>query len=513
METTSIELPLVKVTVLEDRALLERSGTVQVPSGVTRLSVSGLAPVTVDRSVQLTLSGGKVHESRVKREWHKKDERPEALSELEARLKSLHRDLKAAGAEVERAELRLQLAQAARTDVIRAISESAGANQADRARWQDELGTAMAAVDAAEDRLRQAKREQERLRLRSEEAAQAARQTRPVEQRLVTSVELVVEHPGGPATLVLRYLVPCAAWRPAYRATLSGAADSVALEAEGVVWQRTGEDWKDVTLQFSTARPTLGANPPRLTEDFLSLREKSQQERQQVDVSIREEEIQNVGEGATARVSEVPGVDDGGQPVSLSAAHKATIPSDGAAHRVPLFQFSAAASAELVANPEFSPLVQRVARFENKGAFPLLAGPVELVRTSGYVGRGQLKFTAPGERLKLSFGSEDALRVARLMETESDKTFITGKQTKTHSVKLFVSNTGSTPMRLVVEERIPVSEVEQVEVKVQREKSRPAPSSVSDDGIVRYGVDAGARSQKELVFVWSSIASSKVMGL
>ena len=51
------------------------------------------------------------------------------------------------------------------------------------------------------------------------------------------------------------------------------------VEAEAVVWQRTGEDWKDVRLAFSTARPTLGTTPPRLAEDVLFTRAKQEQEK------------------------------------------------------------------------------------------------------------------------------------------------------------------------------------------------------------------------------------------
>src|SRR4051794_37292745 len=95
MEPVKVELPLVKVTVLEDRALCERGGTVQLPAGTSRLTISGLAPVAVDRSLQVSVSQGTVHEARVSRSWHKKDERPEALTDLEQRLRALQREMKA----------------------------------------------------------------------------------------------------------------------------------------------------------------------------------------------------------------------------------------------------------------------------------------------------------------------------------------------------------------------------------------------------------------------------------
>jgi uncharacterized protein (TIGR02231 family) len=180
---------------------------------------------------------------------------------------------------------------------------------------------------------------------------------------------------------------------------------------------------------------------------------------------------------------------------------------------VPLFQFTAPATSELIGYPEHSPLVHRVARFDNRGPAVLLAGPVHLVRSSGYVGRAQLKFTGLGERLKLGFGSEDTLRIARLVDEKHDTQRMTGKRTRTQQVKLFLSNTGTRPEKVVIEERMPVSEVEAVDVKLLQEQTKPAPAKVSEDGIVRFELAAPPRSQQELAFAYSVASSSKVAGL
>ncbi|HZI08238.1 MAG TPA: DUF4139 domain-containing protein, partial [Archangium sp.] len=226
-----------------------------------------------------------------------------------------------------------------------------------------------------------------------------------------------------------------------------------------------------------------------------------------------EEVIQTTGEGGASQTESMPGLDDGGEALTLRAAHRVTVPCDGAPHRVPLFQFSASAVSELIGYPEHSPLVHRVARFDNRGPAVLLAGPVDLVRSSGYVGRSQLKFTGVGEKLKLGFGSEDTLRIARLVDSKQDTQRITGKRTRTHQVKLFLSNTGTRAEKVVLEERMPVSEVEAVEVKLHQEQTKPAPAKVSEDGIVRFELAAPPRSQQELALAYSVASSAKVAGL
>jgi uncharacterized protein (TIGR02231 family) len=517
---TSILLPLVKVTVLEDRALVERSGTVTLPAGTSRIALDGLPAVAVDRSLQAKLTGGLVTQASLSRTL--RAVLPEALREYSTELarRSFEREqaLERAQAEVRRLETKRVMLDSARQDVYRAISERAGAGEADPSHWKEQLETLRKEQAAADDALRQARRDEARLlRQHEQETRDVLSRTQQPEPTLDVRAELDVSHEaGGTATLTLTYLVPCAAWRPAYRAALSltdGGA-SVRMECEAVVWQNTGEAWKDVTLAFSTARPTLGATPPRLTEDWLTLRDKTTREKQVVEVSIREEALQTTGEAGTTKAADsLPGMDDGGEAVTLSAAHKATVPSDGEAHRVPLFAFSAPATSELVACPEQSPLVHRVARFDNTGPAVLLAGPVDLVRSNGYVGRAQLKFAGRNERVKLGFGSEDSLRVSRQLDVGEEVARITGRRTRTQKVKLFVSNMGGQAAALAVEERMPVSEVEAVEVTLLKEATKPAPSKVSEEGIVRFEVDVPPRSRQTVTFGYTLSSSAKVAGL
>ncbi|ADO72041.1 DUF4139 domain-containing protein [Stigmatella aurantiaca] len=517
--STPVTLPVVKVTVLEDRALVERRGEVTLPAGAHPLRVEGLSALAVDRSLQVSLSGGTLIGAHVSRAW--KEQPKEGLREhrtaLGRRIEALEQAVRIAAGDVLRLESRLSVANAARQDVLRAISEGAGAGKASPDTWHQHLAQVRAEVNTTEEALRQARKREAHVRHELVAAQGAQTQGEQPETKLLTSASMEIHHPtGGTVTLGVAYLVPCAVWRPAYRATLrpQDGGESVTLECEAVVWQRTEEDWTNVELAFSTARPTLGASPPRLVEDRLYLRDKTQQEKQVVEVAIREEAVQTTGEGGGAkRAEDMPGLDDGGEALTLKASHRVTLPSDGAPHRVPLFQFTAPATSELVGTPEHSPLVHRVARFENKGTSVLLAGPVELVRTSGYVGRAQLAFAGVGERVKLGFGSEDALRISRQVETKQDTNRLTGRRVRTHFVKLFLSNTGHQPEKIAIEERMPVSEVEAVEIELLKDKTKPAPVKVSQDGIVRFELSAPPRSQQTLDFTYAVSSSSKVAGL
>jgi uncharacterized protein (TIGR02231 family) len=422
----------------------------------------------------------------------------------------LHRELDRAADEISRLSLQAELLAATRIDLLRAIAEHAGAGKAETGRWHDELATLSARQGENDLALHEAREAHARTEQRTSEAelalAQAEEKEQDVECGLVVNLEAAA---AGRATVVVEYLVPCALWRPSYRATLLG--DRVRVEAEAVIWQRTGQDWHDVAVRLSTMRPTLGTAPPHLVEDRLVTRDKTSREKHVVGVAVREQAISSAGEGGAA--AELPGLDDGGEARLLEAPARANLPSDGEPHHVPLFAFETKVATELCCPAELGPQAFVVGRFSNTSGQVLLAGPVELVRQSGYVGRTRLKFAAPGETVKLSFGAEDGLRILRTVEEKTDESRLTGRRTVSKTITLHVSNLRPHAVNLVVEERIPVSEVKEVEVQLSEKRCDPRPQPPTPDGIVRLPVEVPAQGTRKAVFAWELSAAAKVAGV
>jgi Domain of unknown function (DUF4139)/N-terminal domain of unknown function (DUF4140) len=510
MGNATASLPITQVVVLEDRAQVERRGQVTL-GGLTRLEVPGLPLVAVDRSLQVEVQGGTFVDARLERRWRERPPGglPTDASALRRQVDALRDEVAAQGDLVVREQNRGEVLQAAREDLLRAVAESAGHGKADVATWSDQLEQLSERQDAAGEALRVTQAELARLERRLGEARAALTASEAREEDLECALHLTLEG-SGPASVRVRYLVPCAVWRPAYRAQLAGA--EVRVQAEALVWQATGEAWTDVALRFSTARPTLGTTPPRLVEDRLRIRPKAQEEKKVVDVAVREEIIQTTGECGGGE-PELPGLDDGGEARLLEAPGRTTVPSDGQPHRVPLFDFSAPAALEQVCPGELTPVASLVARFPNASGQVLLAGPVDLVRQAGFVGRSLLPFAAPGETVKLSFGSIDGLQVVRATDEKVDESRMTGRRTTTRTVTLHVSNARPEAATLVLEERLPVSEVKEVEVQVLAAQCSPPPASVSPHGIARLELSLPPHGTRTARFVWELSAAAKVAGV
>ncbi|MBL8945837.1 MAG: mucoidy inhibitor MuiA family protein [Myxococcales bacterium] len=505
----TIALPISRVVVMEDRAQVERVGSFEL-DGRMRVELGPIAVVAVDRSLEVEVDGATLLDARLVR---RRRERPAGglfvdASALRREVQAAQRALAERADAWARARILVDALAHARADVVRGIAEGAGAGRADPATWTqqlDELDTRQrAAVEAA----RLAAAEHARADRHLAEARAALAGSEPPEPELECLLVLTLEGQGT-AQVRARHQVPCAAWRPAYRARLADA--TVAMQADAVIWQRTGEDWTDVALSLSTARPTLGTTPPTLVEDRLSTRAKQAIEKQVTEVAVREVAIASNTEGAGAE--ELPGVDDGGETRLLEVPGKVAIPSDGMPHRVRLFEFTAPATSTCVCAPELAPEACVVAEFANLAGRPLLAGPVDLARVAGSVGRSSLSFTAPGETVELSFGSEDGVSVLRDVEVERDTSRLTGKLTQRTTVTLHVSNASAVARTLQIDERVLVSEVKEVEVEAKERECSPRPKAVDRDGIARIELELAPNATTTATFVWEFRAAGKVAGL
>ena len=188
-------------------------------------------------------------------------------------------------------------------------------------------------------------------------------------------------------------------------------------------------------------------------------------------MSAREQKVNQAGLGTGEPRQEeaeedLPGIDDGGEALELRGQTRVSIPADGRPHRVPIDGFASPAEVAWVCTPELARAVMVRSRQTNTGSRPLLAGPVDLIRNSGLVGRTSLLFVAPGEKFELGWGPDSALRVWR-EETQLDeeRRTLSSWTRKPRKVTVKLSNLGVAPRRVQIKERVAVSEIEKVEVE------------------------------------------------
>ena len=511
--TPSVSTPLAatiyKVIVLEDRAQVFRRGKIALGVGTHRLTVSGVTALVDDRSaVAKAGDGTRVDSVRVQRRWHfAHDKSGPEHDALRERAIAYARALDALDRQRQSESRQSDLLNHATDLALQGLNRELHEEMPFADRWPHVLHRLFAArhrQDEARLALQGKADELERERLAIAGRAEGL-SSHPVLAR--ADIELTISCDSArEVQLEVSYVVPCAAWRPLHRA--HALKTGVTIESSAAVWQASGEDWNEIELWVSTARPTRPAAPPALPVDTVHKRQKLEKK---TVVAIRQTTIQSTGAGAQED-ADLPGVDDGGETRLLRAAGLVSIPSDGKMRRSPLFSFDAPAEWKALCRPELDVTVHPVCTTSHRGSSPLLPGPVDLIGESGFVGRGQLEFVAPGEKFELDLGASEHLRVKRWTDEKRETARLTGKQTITREVRLYISNLDGTARDFTIEERIPVSELQDVQVELFNVE-KFAHAKPDEFGVLRCPIKLQPHAVQEVSYSYRLVAAASVQGL
>lgn len=522
IQQLTLDAPVATVTLLEDRALVRRVGQVNLNQGLWRIKVENVAPVLSDKSLRAEFSGdypgARIDDVRVRRLMRVlEEERPEEIKALLAELRSLQNTFNNVTEDRQHQEYSFEQVSTILAHSLQELPIDAVWGQLDPKSWRDQFQTLFKQLRELRGEILSGYHNQEKLSQLLNDLSTRIRVLSSPELLYSAHIETDLRIPQtGEYEIAFDYVVPNAIWRPWHQARLLlEEKPSLSFRLDGCVWQRTGEDWNNVDLVFSTARASLGTEPPLLADDPLNVREKSKQ----ITLEARDQTIQTtgLGTGGTPDTSpapgtvELPGVDDGGEVRNLRPTSKATIPSDGRPYRVPIFSFSSEAEVEYVLMPELSCQVFLKSEQTNTAQFPILAGPVDLVRSSEFVGKTSVGFIAPREKFALGWGPDGAMRVQRTITQKRKQDHLTKWNTVTTTIELFISNIGAESRTIKTTERVPVSELEQVKVEVIAQKTTDGVQP-DENGFCTWHFTLEPYSQLQATLVYKVSAAPEVQG-
>lgn len=509
-----------RVTMFEDRAEVVRRAAFHVTRGVQMQACTGVSLLVDDGTVQAKVIHGpaRVLSVRVLRQVHLEQALGrEEIDALERAAREARAKIIAAEQAIERTQRVLQQHFQLSDQWVKSVALGPK-NAADgavvasyREAWRAIDGAAKVTLGELEKaRADKAKAEQDA------ELAERRRSEGLIEKpRLDAVIEVEIDaEEAGDVEVELCYRLPCALWRPEHLARLltdkpDAKTGKMEIVTYAVAWQSTGEEWNDVEVRFSTARPAKAASPPVLADDVLSSRKKTDEERRNVVVAAREQTIDFAGlERGAREVAEMPGVDDGGEPLQYAGKERVSLPSNGRPFRVEIGRTNLDAEVARVLMASRSPAAHVRATATLVGSGPLLAGPVRLARGASVVGRAKMDFVGKGEPFELGFGADDGIRVRRTEDEERETQSLTGAQRIRRKVTLYLSNLSDTGRSVLVQERVPVSEIDEVEIQM----IDAGPFKLdAKDGFLRATIDVAARATKTMSFVYEVRAGSKVV--
>lgn len=319
------------------------------------------------------------------------------------------------------------------------------------------------------------------------------------------NVQLSVDCAGeSRAEVEVSYVVPGATWRPEYDLRFFPAAGArvgagrVELTVGAIVEQATGEDWEDASIVLSTAKPALGGETPIPAPLWIDGYE-VETDNVLVQAAEKRETLKDAGQraGGGAKSAEL---DDGGKAFTLKLPHRATVRSDARPYWMPVDEIAGKGEAKLVAIPKLRPYVYQVLFVTNPASYGLMAGTVHSYRNGSYVGDTMLEYSAPGEKLEISLGLDEELRVERTDKRAVDKgpTILGSMRRFEREYRIKITNRSKGSQKVEIRDSIPVSKDERIEVQLLSDKTSRGGALDAERGIIRWTVELGRGEEKSI---------------
>lgn len=259
-----VETSVSEATVYLEGAQLVRKKAVDLPSGETVLKFIGLSPDMDAKSIQVK-AVGEVTVLAVNHQLNYLDDRARQAetTAIQKRIDDIDKQLeevavKQAIVQEELAFLNLnrQLTGKEQALTAAALKEAALFYQTKLSSLKtDELTHRRAAAELA----------LQRNKLMGQLHGVSAQKDEPTAEVVVK----VNAKTTGRYQFELTYLVKKAGWFPSYDIRANSVAEPIVLTYKANVYQRTGEDWKNVKIYFSSGNPSQGGVAPKLKPYYL----------------------------------------------------------------------------------------------------------------------------------------------------------------------------------------------------------------------------------------------------
>jgi uncharacterized protein (TIGR02231 family) len=502
------------VTVFPDGASVTRVMTLDLAAGDTTVVAKDF-PLTLDKS-SLRVEG----EAGAKLTIGAIDARPPRpvppadLPELDRRIEAL-KDA--------RADLDGAIAAAnARHKFAERFAEAspAGLGEKGEARplteWRAAFSAVAEEIAAADTAIRDAERKQRDID-REIARLQADRAAKPP-SKLEVRIELASSE-ATRATLRVTYSVSHARWTPLYDARLdTGTKDrrpALELVRRAEITQSTGEDWSNVALGVSTVRVARGGSAPALgtlLAQYPQLKQDKPMSSLAVD-ALRSRQMELAAPAPAA--AEPPAqkaeeqqamADVAGFQVTFRIPGRVSLSASEGAKSLRISSAMIAPELAIRAAPVVDPTAFLEASFKEAEDAPLLPGRVAIYRDGAFVGRGRMDAAAKDETVHLGFGADDKVKIERTVVKRSEGAtglIVTTSTTDERAFKTTVRNAHEFPIRIAIQDQLPVSENEEIQVEMLPATTPPTASNVNDKrGVEEWAFEAKPGEVRDIAFAW-----------
>ena len=321
----------------------------------------------------------------------------------------------------------------------------------------------------------------------------------------------VTAEKAGTGKLTFSYVVTNAGWYPTYDIRVDDITKPVTLFYKANVFQNTGVTWKDVKLSFSNATPWVAGDVPVLYPWFIDFYNPVPIPLRGVAAGVKRSEAPVMAEMAVMdkkmelkEVEVAPVIVEkqvGETTISFDIAIPYSIQPDGKIQTIEIQRTTSPAEYKYVTIPKLSPLAYLTGNITDWAKQSLIGGEATLYFENTYVGKSYLNVNQLKDTLSISLGTDYSILVKREKRQDfTSKRVLGANKTETYSFLITVRNNKANPIKITVNDQIPVSsnsgiDVEAIELSGGKHNSQT--------GEIKWDLEIKPQETRQLILTYS----------
>jgi len=273
-------------------------------------------------------------------------------------------------------------------------------------------------------------------------------------------------------------------WKPSYDIRVVTGKKTTEFIGYSEVSHRSGEDWVNSKLSYSTAQPAVIGYLPELKALYVTARSgynyRDRAKNYQKNIDDSKKTHKKMG----SLVFHVP--------------KRTTIPSDNSPHRTTISRNKFPVSFDYISIPRFSSNAYLRAVGKNTMDYPILQGNLNIFLDNSFVGSSNADRILPGEEFELNLSVNENIRVKRYLEEM--KVFkpgmLSSQRRAQFSFVITVENFTKEKIKMNVVDQIPVSNVEEISIKDVNFSI--APKKKKKNGVCSWVMDMKPGEKKKI---------------
>lgn len=272
--------------------------------------------------------------------------------------------------------------------------------------------------------------------------------------------------------LGVSYIVSDAGWVPSYDLRAESVKKPLEMVYKGKIYQKTGQDWKNVKLFVSTYRPSYNQDRPILSPLYVAEYTPHSPAMEVASYKFKKEtaaaNAYQMRADEVAIPSQIPvaSVSDNQMNIIYELNYNQTILSQEKEQYVILDKKQIDATYKYQTVPKLNNQVFLMAFVKNWQSLNLINGEANIYFEDNYIGKTNITSNYVKDEFPISLGVDERITIKRIkLEDKTSQKAMNSNKWETESYQISIRNNTKTSIELEVLDQLPISENSKIQVK------------------------------------------------